>query len=125
MTYTLLPGCELVLRAVDAENGKGLAGAQFYTENALGEEWAHPIDGHNLGAKDADIDGKIDPKEYLTDKEGNFKRLMGADGNYTYGVQAAPAGYELVEPLNEVSFDIPFGKRRVEQVFKFRPVKKD
>ena len=41
ITFTLLPACELTLRAVDAETGKGLPGVEFYEENAVGEEWAH------------------------------------------------------------------------------------
>jgi hypothetical protein len=119
ITYTLLAGCELVLRAVDAETGKGIAGASFYTENALGEDWAHQINGENLGAKIVSK-GKERDAANTTDKDGNFKRYIGANAGYKYSVEFAPDGYELVEPRAEVEIDVTYGKARAEQVFKFR-----
>lgn len=114
LTYTLLPACELVLRAVDADTGKGLPGAEFYTENALGEEWAHAIEGHNLGFPD-----KAPAEAQQTDKNGDFRRFVGATGGYAYGVERAPEGYEAVD-AREIDLDIPFGKPKAEHVFKFR-----
>lgn len=120
ITYTLLPACELVLRAIDADTGQGLTGARFYTENAVGEDWAHAIDGENLGAVVQRSKEPGDPKVDATDKDGAFRRLVGANAGYTYGVEVPPAGYELVAPLEEVTIDINYGQRHAEQTFRFR-----
>jgi WD40 repeat protein/beta-lactamase regulating signal transducer with metallopeptidase domain len=123
-TYTLLPACELVLRAVDSESGKGLAGAEFYEENAVGEEWAHPIHGQNIGSKlIREPEDETQTPAWRTDSEGNFKRLVGANGGYLYGVWKAPAGYEASEPRGEVEVKIVYGQRRAEHVFKFSRIK--
>lgn len=116
ITYTLLPACELVLRAVDADSGKGIAGAKFYTENAVGEEWAHSIENQNVGGKSIPDDSK----ENATDSEGYLRRLVSANANFLYGVEIVPPGYELVEPRGEVEIEVVYGKRHAEQVFKFR-----
>jgi len=50
VTYRLLPACELVLRAVDAETGKGIAGVEFFQQNELREDWGRPITGQNIGS---------------------------------------------------------------------------
>ncbi len=120
ITYTLLPACELVLRAIDADTGQGLAGAQFYTENAVGEDWGHAIDGENLGAVVQRSKEPRDPKFDATDKDGTFRRLVGANAGYTYGVEVPPVGYELVAPLEEVTIDIKYGQRHAGQTFRFR-----
>lgn len=120
ITYTLLPACELVLRAVDADTGQGLPGVQFYTENAVGEDWGHAIDGENLGAAIERYTEPHDPKLYATDKDGKFRRLVGANAGYTYGVEVTPAGYELVAPQEEVAIDIKYGQLHAEQTFRFR-----
>lgn len=122
ITYTLLPACELVLRAVDAQTGEGLSGAAFYTENALGEDWAHPIEGENLGAKSIPDDPADRDKANLTDDTGTFRRLVGANAGFKYGVELAPPGYERVEPRGEVEIDITYGLPRAEHVFKFRRI---
>jgi hypothetical protein len=124
ITYTLLPACELVLRAVDAETGRGLPGAEFYTENAVGEEWAHPVYGENLGSKFVSGSRQAGAETYLTDNDGNFRRLVSANAGFKYGVWKAPAGYEHVEPGREVEIDIPCGRPRAEHVFKFRRTRK-
>jgi hypothetical protein len=98
ITYTLLPACELVLRAVDAATGQGLAGAEFDEENAVGEEWGHPIYGENLGSKFTEFNRQVAGEAYRTGKDGNFRRLVGANAGFKYGVTAAPVGYELVAP---------------------------
>src|SRR5205809_814592 len=121
ITYTLLPACELVLRAVDADTGKGLQGAEFYTENAVGEEWGHPIYGENLGSQFIELSKAPIPADaYVTDQDGMFKRLVGANAGFKYGVLKAPAGYEEIEPRIEVDVDVVYGQRRAEHVFKFR-----
>jgi hypothetical protein len=125
ITYTLLPACELVLSAVDADTGKGLAGATFYEENAVGEEWAHSIDGDNLGWKAVADDQPTAAEVNQTGSDGAFRRFVGANAGYKYGVESSPAGYEPVERAAEVEIDIPYGKARAEHVFKFRRVKDD
>jgi hypothetical protein len=122
VNYTLLPACELVLRAVDADTGEGLAGAEFYTENAVGEEWAHRIKGANLGAKIVRDKDDVPAKENLTDDKGNFRRFVGANGGYMYGVTRAPPGYEEADP-EEVEIPIHWGKPHAEHVFKFRKIR--
>ena len=122
ITYTLLPACELVLRAVDAETGKGLPGAEFYTENAVGEDWGQSIGGENLGWKLDRDDRGVAAEANRTDKDGNFRRLVGANAGYKYGVEQSPAGYEPAEPRSEVEIDIVYGQKHAEQVFKFRRV---
>jgi hypothetical protein len=124
VTYTLLPACELLLRAVDAETGKGLAGAEFYTENAVGEEWGHPIHGENLGSHFIPDGKQLGAEVNRTDKDGNFRRLVGANAGFKYGVQEAPAGYEEVAPCPEVEIAIVYGQSRAEHAFKFRRVPK-
>lgn len=120
ITYTLLPACELVLRAVDSDTGQGLPGATFYEENAIGEEWAHSIDGENLGWEAISDDQPGAAEVNQTRHDGTFRRLVGANAGYKYGVELPPPGYEPVEGA-EVEIDIPYGKVRAEYVFKFRP----
>jgi hypothetical protein len=123
--YVLLPACELVLRAVDAETGKGLAGAKFYTENALAEDWAHSIEGQNLGANVVQEGKQGDGNANATDSEGNFRRLVSANAGFKYGIEVAPPGYEPVKPNPEVEIDITYGLRRAEHVFKFSRIGQD
>ncbi|MFO0940749.1 MAG: M56 family metallopeptidase [Pirellulales bacterium] len=134
ITFKLLKPIELVLRAVDKETGLGLPGAYFYLESAAAEEWAHPIDGANLGeAHYRDGVHAIDSSKYQTGADGTFKRFI-SDGYLRrsgdsewgpkFGVWKAPEGYEVVEPKGEVSIDFPAPYRSaVEKVFNFRQVK--
>jgi hypothetical protein len=109
---------------VDADTGQGLSGAEFYEENALGEDWAHPIDGENLGWRPVADEEPHAAEANLTDADGNFTRLVGASGGYAYGVTRAPAGYEWTSrPVHEVDLDITYGQPRAEQEFLFRRVK--
>jgi len=121
LTYRLLPGCDLHLRAVDAETGKGLAGVTFYTENALGEEWGHSIEGANLGWKSPEGNPNA-AGELKTDENGDFHRFVGANDNFKYGVETVPAGYEQVDPRHEVEILVRYGQPRATQVFKFRRI---
>lgn len=123
LIYRLLPACELTLRAIDAETGAGIAGVTFYTENALAEDWGHSIESENLGAKPPAVNEPDRVKENSTDGEGIFRRLVGANAGYKYGVELIPDGYELVEPRAEVTIDIVYGQARAEQVFRFRRTK--
>lgn len=130
ITFTLVDPIELVLRAVDVETGQGLSGAIFYLESAVAEDWAHSIDGANIGADShGDRNGKSDEAEYQTDADGYFRRFVSEAYLRTsrddqwgpkYGVSKSPPGYEAVAPGTEVDIDPPVGKRRVEHVFRFR-----
>lgn len=117
ITYRLLPATELVLRAVDAQTGNGLAGVQFYEENAFGEEWGHPIDGENIRAKRPSRKKTLaDAGLYSTDKDGYFRRLIGAKSGYTYGVAKVPPGYQRIDTPREVAIDVKYGQKRAEYV---------
>ena len=118
--FNLADACKLTLRAVDADTGKGLPGAMFVTENAVGEFWAHAINGDNLGSKQI-IDNwdRIDDT-LKSDKDGNFTRLIGPRHGYTYFVWAAPPGYEIAGKSEEVVLESPVGTEKVEHVFKFK-----
>lgn len=134
ITFTLLKPVELILRAVDKDTGQGLPGAYFYLESAVAEDWAHPIDGANLGAAHyRDGEHAFDSGKYQTDADGYFKRFI-SDGYLRrsgdsewgpkFGVWKSPEGYEVVEPSGEVAIDFPADNRSsVEQVFHFRRVK--
>jgi beta-lactamase regulating signal transducer with metallopeptidase domain len=124
ITYTLLPACELILRAVDAETGQGLPGAEFYEENAVGEDWGHPIFAENIGSKLVESNqAPVPPAAWLTDRDGNFQRLVSANAGYTYFVWKSPPGYEPLEPGKEVEIKIVYGQQRAEHVFKFTRTK--
>lgn len=119
VTFRLLTACELFLRVIDVETGEGLPGVELNCENATGEEWAHSIGGQNIGWKKTDT-----AADQVTDKDGNFRRRIGANGGYTYFVSKSPPGYELVEPDRiEVEIPVQYGQARAERVFKFRRIK--
>lgn len=119
--FNLADACRLTLRAVDVDTGKGLPGAVFVTENALGEYWAHAINGDNLGAKVL-LENWTDDS-LKTDADGNFTRLIGPRHGYTYFAWTAPPGYELAGEWEEVELLSPVGTEKVEHVFKFRKKK--
>ena len=73
-----------------------------------------------MGARYTQDKEELDAKAYLTDNDGYFRRLVGANAGFKYGVTAAPAGYKPIEPALEVEIDIPYGKPYAEHVFKFR-----
>jgi hypothetical protein len=125
ITYTLIPACELTLRAVDVETGKGLAGAEFYQENAGGEEWGHPVYSSNIGAKFDSIQ-RISSENNLTDNDGNFRRLVGKLSEDTmFGVEQPPPGYLPEVKFLEVPVVTKYGQARAEHVFKFRRIRWD
>jgi hypothetical protein len=64
----------------------------------------------------------VPDKANRTNKNGNFRRLIGANAGFKYGVEHAPPGYEEVKPRREVEIDIPYGRTHAEHVFKFRRV---
>lgn len=134
VTFTLLKPIELTLRAVDIETGRGLSGVYFYLESAVAEDWAHPIDGANLGAaRYREGQQAFDSKDYSTDEEGYFKRYI-SDGYLRrsgdsewgpkFGVWKSPDGYEVIDPSGEVAIDLPADNQaNVERVFRFRRIK--
>ena len=133
ITFTLPKPIELVLRAVDAETGRGLLGAFFYLESAVAEDWAHPIDGANIGAGVyRDGQGKFDAVDYQTDSDGYFRRFVSdsyhrspgdSEWGPKYGVWKAPEGYGALG--GEIDINRPQGTSRVEHIFKFRRVEQN
>ena len=112
--FNLADACQLVLRAIDADSGKPIAGVSLVTESETAEQWGIPILGDNLGANH-----KREEKE-LTDKNGYLVRFMGPREGYTYFAWPAPDGYRQLGKL-EVSLPTPIGgKDKVEHVFKFQ-----
>ncbi|WP_442508634.1 WD40 repeat domain-containing protein [Novipirellula sp. SH528] len=120
VTFTLLPACELVLRAIDVDTDKRIPGVEFFRENAVGEDWAHPIPGKNLGWSPLAGGTKFGAAGNSTNRDGIFRRLVSVNAGFTYGVWKWPDGYEEVEPRREVEIDIIYGQRKAEQVFKLR-----
>jgi hypothetical protein len=120
ITYKLLRACELKLRAIDAETGDGLQGVEFYTENALAEDWGHDIDNDTIALKRDKGSPPPPPATNATDEKGNFRRLVSANAGYKYGVAKPPAGYVQTEPVGEVEVDVRYGQKSAEHVFKFR-----
>jgi len=108
VTYRLLPACELVLRAVDAETGKGIAGE-------LREDWGRPITGQNIGWKKKD-----NVKAGLTDDEGYFRRLVSANPGYTYYI--SKSGLAVTK---DAEVKIVYGQAQAEHVFKLNKESKD
>jgi hypothetical protein len=114
--FNLADACKLVLRAVDADTGKGIPGVSFETENALAEQWGNAILGDNLGtARDEKV------RNERTDQDGYFVRYIGPRPGYTY-FGWEPKGYEVVAPF-EVELKTPLGTEKVEHVFKYRKKK--
>lgn len=122
VTFTLLPACELELQAIDVDTGKGVPGVEFFRENAVGEDWAHPIPGENLGWLPVADGTKFGAAGNSTNSDGIFRRLVGANAGFKYGIWKSPAGYEEVEPRRDVEIDIVYGQRKAEHIFKLRRV---
>jgi hypothetical protein len=97
--------CELTLRAVDSETGKGIAGVKFARERAAGEYWAQPVVPDILG---------IDPAEYrdvVTDEDGCFRCLVGPI-TWSYMVWKFAGGFNRIVPIDgrqEVEIETPPG----------------
>jgi hypothetical protein len=116
--------CELVLRAVDADTGKGIPGARFALESMYGEIWAAPIRNETIRARPKGGDATQvgdDEKALVTDEQGYFRRYVGPrHDEWSYWVEASPDGYRLVSPRGSVKIDTSLGKKRAEQTFLFR-----
>lgn len=106
--------CDLVLRAVDSETGKGIAGVTFARERAAGELWMQPIENDGLGHRT--------DEDEATDKDGYFRRQVSAE-TWSYMVSRFPEGYDTIVPIDgrqEVELDTPVGGR---QEYAFRLAK--
>jgi hypothetical protein len=110
--FHLADACKLVLRAVDADTGKPMAGVVFVTESETAEDWGIAITGDNIGARHAKADE-------VTDKDGYFTRLLGPREGYTYFAWPPPEGYVQVGKL-EVTLPTLIGTEKVEHIFRFR-----
>lgn len=112
--------CELVIRAVDADTGEGIAGVGFAMENLPGEVWADPILNDTI--KPEGSRAKVDKQEALelTDKQGYFRRLRGPwHEKWTYFVNTLPDDYVFASPP-QVKIDTSLGKQKAEHTFTFR-----
>lgn len=119
-TFNLADACQVTLRAVDVETGRGIPGVVFATENATAEQWAQPIDGDNLGAERIPVSAlRLKPDSMKTDKDGVFQCLLGPCPGWTYFVWNAPDEYEEVQ-RDEVEIDTSNGRRTAEYTFKLR-----
>ena len=116
ISFNLIRGCELVLRAVDADTGEGISGAEFYEQNALREDWAHEISARNIGYRKPVL-----TKDRRTNSEGLFTRYVGPNEGYAYGVERVPPGYKLVK-WEEVELNTRFGTAKAEHTFKFKRI---
>ena len=113
--------CELVLRAVDAETGEGIAGVGFARQNLAGEFWYDPIVNDTVVPEsEAGERAKVDrrDKSVLTDAQGYLRRLVGPwHEGWTYWVDVRPKGYD--SPAS-ARIDTSLGKKRVEHTFVLR-----
>ena len=115
VSFHLIRACKVVLRAIDAETGAGISGAEFYTQSLLGEDWAHEIWGDNVGFQKPSI-----AKDRRTNSAGEFIRLLGTDAGYDYGVDRNPPGYTAIDPNEETKLNLRYGQAKVVHVFKFK-----
>ena len=95
-TCNLYDPCELVLRAVDEETGKGIAGVAFVTENVAGEMWADTIFNDTLGPGPHGTRLPKDHQSFLTDKDGYVRRFVGPRKLWDYYIWSTPAEYDVI-----------------------------
>ena len=116
--------CELVLRAVDADTGKGIPDVRFALECVYMEVWAQPIVDGTIRARSNDRRApQIAPNDQAmdTDEQGYFRRYVGPrHDEWSYWVEVSPDGYRLVSPRGDVKIDTSLGKKKAEQTFLFR-----
>lgn len=117
--------CELVLRAVDDQTGRGIPGVKFGREHAGGELWMQVIVPDTLGSRRPvrysfkRKAGLPAEEEYETDSEGYYRCLVGPR-TWSYTVYQHPKGYDSIVPIDgrhEVEIATPSG-RRVEYTFR-------
>jgi YVTN family beta-propeller protein len=116
--------CELVLRAVDVDTGKGIPGVRFALESMYLEVWAQPIVDGTIRARSKDRRARpvtSNDQSLDTDQQGYFRRYVGPrHDEWSYWVEVCPDGYRLVSPRGDVKIDTSLGKKRAEQTFLFR-----
>jgi WD40 repeat protein len=115
--------CELTLRAIDAETGKGIPGVQFGRERALAEFWLQDVEPDTIDVIAPQVKppagAPIGKQPLVTDAEGRYRCLVGA-ATWSYSVSGFPPGYDSIEPikgLQEVEIATPEGGR-IEYTFK-------
>ncbi len=110
--------CELTLRAVDSQTGKGIAGVRFDRERALAELWASPVVN--------DILGRHRNGETLTDEDG-YVRFLVSPATWSYMILKYPESYNSIVPIDgrqEVEIETPVGGK-VEYTFRLVRKKED
>ena len=110
--FNLADACKLILRAVDADTGKGISGVPFMMESQT-LEYLFSVSGDNLGV------GRLNRREDVTDKDGYLIRYMEPHDGYSYFAWPQPKGYEAVGVWT-VTIPTPLGKEKAEHVFKFK-----
>lgn len=115
--------CELVLRAVDSETGRGIGGVQFGRERALAEFWRQDIvpDTIPIVRKNSEAAAAAPARvpDSTTDADGIFRCLVD-EATWSYSVAAFPPGYTRIVPIEggtEVGLAPPAGAR-VEYTFR-------
>ena len=113
--------CQLTLRAVDSETGKGIPGVIFVKSRPLAEIWAEEVVSHTLGIKRPSRSRSelLTGKHLQTDAEGNYRVSVGEQYPWTYWVWNAPDGYEVDRSV-EVELETKHGSK-VEYTFTLKP----
>ena len=130
--------CELTLKAVDSETGRGIPGVTFGRERALAEYWLQDISPDTLAlakgvappasrtgtpARRDEETGRslrlTEPHSYMTDADGVYRCLVD-EATWSYSVMEFPPGYDRIVPIkgrHELELETPVGGR-VEYTFK-------
>lgn len=109
-TLSINPACVLILKAVDADTGKGIPEVSFWYE-MQGQPGARRDVSQNTWQVG-------DPR---SDKQGELRSLA-KPGKYRYGFGDLPSGYEPVAPEDAYKgreLDLPAGKTKIVE-FKLR-----
>lgn len=144
MVIGLPKACELILKAVDAETGKGIPGVLFGRERAAGEYWLQdivpdtldlvreapqptgkPVTHSNPNRESTKTTPATATDSVRTDAEGRFSCLV-EPITWSYSIAEFPAGYATVVPINgrqELEIETPSGGR-VEYTFRLRKTQK-
>ncbi len=119
LDVVLADPCELVLRAVDVDTGRGIPGVGFAMENLAGEVWADPVvDDTVMPASKGGKPSEVNEFD-VTDEQGYLRRLVGPrHKKWTYFVNPCPDGYRLV--FGSAKIDTSLGKKKAEQTFLLR-----
>ncbi|HUG91399.1 MAG TPA: prenyltransferase/squalene oxidase repeat-containing protein, partial [Planctomycetaceae bacterium] len=97
--FGLTRGATLVLKAVDADTGRGLPGVRFWWENMAGEWWMEPVRPSHLGTPD--VRGTAAARGgHPTGADGEVRLYWFRGPGDTFGIDkdSLPAGYEVAGP---------------------------